>query len=226
MSAMPDRKGQLIEAFTLENKAREIYDTMYRHFTAREKQNISKTLVAIIYHGLDGEYSRVNELYRNDKTKLTSLELRDINCFNRAAMAFSRRKKKETESYEELDNAIAQGNTGDTGNSVVSSGNEVVSTDKPSAKGTRTPSDKKKSSTPQNPEKLILAAMELVVRDDVKALLQQALIQLKLAVPIARTQYQNVTENLNTTFEMPVDIDDANYIVTTGVDADDNGVWW
>jgi ribosomal protein L13 len=200
MSAIPDYKRMLLDAFDMERKATDLYDMVYNALTASQKQNIQKTLIGILFVGDAVQFEKYNEVYREAVETMLPADKKLIQCFHRTAMAFSRRKAKEVDDFDatKVANAVSQAE------------GEKKTRESKGAKEERL----SKPAKAHDPEKLIQEALSLVKRDDVKALLQQALIQMKLAVPILGTQHFCVTDNLNSTFETFQDIDE------------ESGVWW
>jgi hypothetical protein len=195
MSAIPDRKAQLLTAFKAEQKAQQIYDMMWEAFTPKEKQNVGLTLIEIIYHGFKDEYKKADAQYRKDKTLLSAPELQDIQMYNRSAMAFSRRKAKTIDAMDDsIETLLAK-----VANTVSGSTNK----------------EEKKERTPkqENPEKILVKLIDMIERNDVKILLQQALMQLKLTTTVTGYTTGVPTSHLN----------DNDYDVK---DTHTSEVWW
>jgi hypothetical protein len=190
-----DVKKKLFEAYGLESKASAIYDNIFNHFTPKQLQNIQQALIDIIFLGDCELFKEINGIYKSEsKHELSEQHLKEIQVFHRSAMAFSRRKAKESDSVIALLAELEQ---------VANPVSQIVSTPTPAS----STADRKertvkptKELTEKDAEKLIVKALDVIKRNDVKALLQQALIQLKLSVPIAQGKHFCATENLNETF--------------------------
>jgi len=185
-------KRDLLSAFNMERKAQDIYTEVWNALSEEQRSNVQKTLIDIIFVGDEKAFKEISDQYKLDKEKLSPPILKDIQCFHRTAMAFSRRAKKETDSMETLIETIIAG----TKSEAVKETNSVSSKDKEST-------DKlpriTKPAKEINPEKLIEAAIKLVIRDDVKVLLQQALIQLKLSLTISGNVNNCLHNNIQAT---------------------------
>jgi len=203
-------KQTLLDAFGMERKAQDIYDMVWKELSKEQRANIQKTLIGILFNGEQETFNNINNLYREDKTKIMPIILRDIQCFHRTAMAFSRRQKKEEEQVEQIDEVIAL---------IGAVTNTVSSTEPTTEKKKRDGSTSKRPAKQDNPEHLIQKAISLITRDDVKVLLQQALIQMKLGL----TQHANLNQTFITPFAATTAVDDKEVVTTTTSDSD---VWW
>lgn len=178
-----NRKSELLNAFILESKASECYDKVWCSFTDAEKENMQATLIAIFFSG-DKQYKQINDQYRKDATKLTKENLKYIQSFHRSAMAFSRRKAKESDHVEDMVTSLVQSGTANVVSPAVLSSTD---TNKDS-KRTRVQGDKKETTPretkPKDPEDLIAQAIVLIKRPDVKELLMQALRQMKMGCEV------------------------------------------
>lgn len=179
---MIDYKKKLILAYDGEMKAQQIYDECWASFNASQRQNIQRTLVEIFFTD-SAEFSVVEQQYRKDKSALSANQLKTLQVFYRAAMAFSRRKTKELEC---VDTALEQSKEiGD-----VESPANAVSETKPKQKRG------KKDFTKEDCEKAILKIISVIDRDDVKSHLKQALTLLKLGVPVSSEMNTSIEELL------------------------------
>lgn len=189
-------KKDLLTAFNMERKAQDIYTEVWNALSEEQRSNIQKTLIDIIFVGDEKAFKEISDQYKLNKEKLSPPILKDIQCFHRTAMAFSRRAKKEIDSMETLIETIVSGIKLETNTGGADETNTVSSKDKETT-------DKLPRITKPvkeiNPEKLIEAAIKLVIRDDVKVLLQQALIQLKLSLTISGNVNNCLHNNIQAT---------------------------
>lgn len=197
-----DMKKILLDAVSMERKSADLYDRVWAEFTPKMRQNVQGALVDILFMGDKEAFTKVAAQYKEDKTKLTTSILKDIQCFHRVAVAFSRRAKKERDV--DADEAVTLVNAMGGVIAAIDQANPV------------SPADKKRNSREKNPEKLIQEAIGLVKHEGVKILLQQALIQMKLGLP-QQEPLKAVNPN-NILIETPVLFD------TT--EENDSNIWW
>lgn len=173
-----ETKSLLIEAYQGEVKAQMVYDKVYKEMSKKEKENIQNYLIVVFFSGKREVFNQLESQYKTDKDKMKDTELLEMQVFYRAAMALSRRKAKEVEAIDSIMEMVSE-----FGNQE----KEEVKEEKATANGVSNNKERKKREkkiyTKEDATKLLEKVIEIVAdRPDIKAILQDAILKLKVTV--------------------------------------------
>ena len=92
MGATMNYKKILVDSYKMERKAIDNYRRVFEDWCTKDKQNVNKTLVRILFEGDNDRYRALDTAYRTNKEGMEFKDLEEIRCFNKAAMSISRIK--------------------------------------------------------------------------------------------------------------------------------------
>lgn len=90
---MLDCKAILWDSFKMIRKSLDNYGRVYESWSTKQKQNVNRSLIDILFDGDKDLHRSLDNQYRQDKKAMSAKDLQLLQCFNLSAMSISRYKE-------------------------------------------------------------------------------------------------------------------------------------